>query len=96
MSISVHPEAKLELTEAMNWYEERQSGLGNRFMAEVLSSFNLIGTNPLLGVRTRSGNRRVLVQHFPYAIFYAATADQILILAIAHTARLPNYWKSRT
>ena len=32
---------------------------------------------------------------FPYAVYYRDSEDEILILAVAHTSRLPGYWEKR-
>ena len=32
---------------------------------------------------------------FPYGVLYAVEQDYILILAIMHCSREPNYWKNR-
>jgi len=33
-----------------------------------------------------------LVHRFPYAVYYRSLAEEILILAVAHTSRQPGYW----
>jgi plasmid stabilization system protein ParE len=41
--------------------------------------------------------RRFLLRRFPYLVTYREpTADTILVLAVAHTAANPDYWKGRT
>lgn len=39
--------------------------------------------------------RRVLMQRFPFAVYYEIAEDQIRIIAVAHQRRLPGYWKGR-
>lgn len=38
--------ASFELIEASGWYDERVSGLGDRFLAELQDAFELIDRNP--------------------------------------------------
>lgn len=39
--------------------------------------------------------RRCLTRRFPYGILYTIEADYILILAVMHCSREPDYWKAR-
>jgi toxin ParE1/3/4 len=40
--------------------------------------------------------RRCLTRVFPYGILYTIERELILILAVAHLAREPDYWKPRS
>jgi len=40
--------------------------------------------------------RRILVPRFPYQIVYRLTPTEIVIVAVAHLKRRPNYWKNRS
>lgn len=39
--------------------------------------------------------RRCLTRVFPFGILYTIEADFVLIVAIMHLSREPDYWKSR-
>jgi hypothetical protein len=39
--------------------------------------------------------RRCLTRVFPFGILYTIEADFLLIVAVMHLSRVPNYWKSR-
>lgn len=39
--------------------------------------------------------RKAVVPRFPYVVFYVERVDVIEITAVAHTARLPGYWRPR-
>jgi plasmid stabilization system protein ParE len=43
-----------------------------------------------------AGTRRVFVKGFPFSIFYRPDRDGIIVFAVAHQARQPGYWRSRT
>ncbi len=36
-----------------------------------------------------------LLSTFRYALIFELLADEILIVAVAHTSRRPNYWLNR-
>jgi plasmid stabilization system protein ParE len=89
--------ASEEFEAAVRWYEERRLGLGAEFYEAVSSTMTLIEDQPEIGTVTgRSGSaRRILVGRFPYQIVYHLTAPDIIIVAVAHLKRRPNYWKDR-
>jgi plasmid stabilization system protein ParE len=86
-----------EFTEAVRWYEARRSGLGAEFFNAVASTVSLIETNPEIGttISTDGGTRRALVARFPYQVVYRLRPTEIVIVAIAHLKRRPEYWKNR-
>lgn len=36
-----------------------------------------------------------MLKRFPYAVVYEIAGNEIHVVAIAHTARHPNYWLDR-
>ena len=86
--------AALELDQAVQWYESRVPGLGGAFRIEVNSAVDLIirfpEAWPLAG-----GVRRCHVRRFPYALIYTIDGSDILVLAVAHLSRRPDYWRDR-
>jgi len=84
--------AKKELIDSWKWYESRQSGLGNRFEAEVFRSFGLIIKNPKHYPQKTLALREIGVRVFPFLVIY--TIDErrkkIVIVSIFHTSRNPK------
>jgi hypothetical protein len=52
-------------------------------------------TQPLLWRERPGGYRRVNCPIFPYHIMYFIRGDLIVIAAVAHSHRRPEYWKDR-
>ena len=99
-SLRSHPEADAEAESAAVWYEDRQDGLGQDFLAELERAFTLVsespGTWPLWpGMPESLGIRRFLLSRFPYGIAYESTQSEVVVYAVAHLARRPGYWKDR-
>jgi hypothetical protein len=44
--VIVRPEIEQDLTEAANWYDSREEGLGDRFIAEVMEVVEALERNP--------------------------------------------------
>lgn len=47
-SLKFHPKATKEYIDAVDWYNERQIGLGDSFFDVVLTKSKEISTNPFL------------------------------------------------
>lgn len=89
------PEAVCEAEEATRYYERCVPGLGVRFRQEVESVCAAVVRQPLLWRERRGGFRRVNLPGFPYYISYFIRTERILVAAIAHASRHPDYWKRR-
>ena len=88
-------EARDEFWEAALYYESQEAGLGLRFRDEVAHVIEHILSDPFLWRERPNGYRRVNCPVFPYYVAYFIRAETIIIAAIAHGHRRPNYWKGR-
>ena len=89
------PLAQTELDDAFEYYEFQQSGLGYRFITEVMNSLELIIAYPEAWTKSSVRTRRCLVKTFPYGIVSQQRNDTILVVAIANLHKEPDYWVSR-
>ena len=95
MTYSFHPDAELELNQAIDYYEECQVGLGLEFADEVYKTVQRILAFPNAWQSLGEGNRRCLTNRFPFGVIYYKREQEIIILAVMQLNRKPNYWKSR-
>ncbi len=95
MTLRILKEAESELDDAISRYESIEHGLGIRLKDEAKAVISWIAANPELPRIRQSGYRRVNFKIFPYHIAYIIHDQTIWILAIAHQARLPEYWIER-
>jgi plasmid stabilization system protein ParE len=91
----LRPQAEAELLDARDWYEEQRPGLGRAFATEVDMVLARIVQAPLAYPRVQGETRRALVRRFPYAIYFHAVPDEIVVLGIIHGRRRPRRWQSR-
>jgi plasmid stabilization system protein ParE len=96
----VLPDAEAEILSAALWYEDQRSGLGEEFYDQILATIETIGRNPerfpVYEASTDARERhRALVKRFPYVVIYEIAAGSVLIVAVAHTSRQPDYWRLR-
>lgn len=87
--------AEYELDDAYVYYQSEQKGLGIRFVSEVTESIARICEFPESYPTIGKHSRRCLIHKFPYGIIYQHSPESILVIAIAHLNREPDYWISR-
>ena len=70
MKIVFHPEAYEEMIESARFYEERDDGLGIRFLEAVEDTMRPIRQFPYAGAVERADIRKRLVFGFPFTVLY--------------------------
>ena len=91
----VRPEAQSDIRDAARWYEDREPGLGVRFLSEIRTSLQHISDNPLIFPIIEDDVRRALLHRFPYSIYFVNDPEAIAVIAVLHQHRRPGTWKSR-
>ncbi len=87
-------EALAEADAAAKFYQQRQVGLGKRFLDNLAKAVSGIARHPCL-YRQRCNIRKCKLPHFPYGVVYRIEADTIQIIAVMHLRQEPGYWKHR-
>jgi plasmid stabilization system protein ParE len=96
MLVSFHDLARLELTEAAEYYDSESAGLGQAFITEVERSADEIVQYPEAGLVMPGSIHRRLIRRFPYALLYRVKPTEIRILAVMNLKRRPAYWVGRS
>ncbi len=94
--LRVHREAREELLEKIAYYED-EAGRGEDFASAVEEAYAWISTTPMSFPPTRGTRavRSTRVRGYPYRVYYEARKESVLVVAIAHERRDPDYWKMR-
>jgi plasmid stabilization system protein ParE len=87
--------AEEETTEASGFYEAATFGLGADFLNEVQRVINILREHPELGQPVGGRFRRAVLHRFPFSLIYSIETGAILIVAVAHQRRRPDYWRNR-
>ena len=93
--VSFHPDADQELAEATEWYLERSATAAAGFVREVEHAIGRIAEAPERFPLTRFGRRRFVLLNYPYDLVYRIARTGVEIVAVAHHARRPGYWRKR-
>ena len=98
MKVRYHPDARAELLDAVEWYEERRPMLGQDFLTEVRRAESMIAARSAAWPRwpgVEVDVRRFKLARFPYCLAFQVTGEDIAIIAVAHQKRAPFYWRGR-
>lgn len=90
----LHP-AQHELVGAISYYDNERAGLGSEFRNEAWLAVVRIREFPDAWSSLGGGIRRCQLRRFSYGLIYEAKASEIVIIAVAHLHRRPEYWRSR-
>ena len=84
-----------ELSEAADFYDLEQLGLGTAFLDAVQEALLSVADNPEAFPIELGETRKRVVGRFPYSILYWFDSTVVHVLAIAHHRRRPGYWGDR-
>ena len=87
--------ATQELEDAVRFYELEYAGLGRSFKEEVKKAALRVAEYPKAWSIERGEVRKCLLHRFPYKLLYSVEEDHVLVIAIAHQHRKPDYWVGR-
>ena len=98
--VRIHAAAAEEAAEAAAWYERERPGLGMDFLRAVDAALDLLEAEvvPVVtvpGVAGKRGIKRLFLRRFPFAVVVRESAAEVVVIAFAHTARRPAYWRDR-
>lgn len=94
--LRVTPAAEIDIAEAALWYENREPGLGERFLWEIDALLEGIAVEPHRFPEVMAWRRRALMDRFPFGIYFLLTpTDDVVVLAVIHLRRDPDRWRDR-
>jgi plasmid stabilization system protein ParE len=91
--IRLSVEADQEFTAAKLWYERIDPLLAARFFEIVQEAIDDIRKFPEAWPPYDETYRHYPLKRFPYTLFYTDLGEYILLDAVAHQSRRPNYWQ---
>ncbi|GAA5138600.1 hypothetical protein GCM10023213_17710 [Prosthecobacter algae] len=93
--LRTHPEADLELEESIRYLSEQTLWQASRFIDAYAAALLKIRQHPECAHFAWNPYRRFNLTPFSYALIYRHEGDTVFIIAVAHTKRHPDYWKTR-
>lgn len=92
-TVRFHPLVRQDYSDAYVWYEEKQKGLGERFLQSVRLKIEEISKQPqTYGSRSRKVFREAQVDFFPYLIVFKInkSTKEIFVASVHHTKKHPR------
>lgn len=94
--VAFHPDAQRDYAAAVGWYQRRDAAAARRFVAEVDRTLDAIAAQPDRYGWYEDPFREAVLRRHPYSIIYrVGPAGDVLIVAVAHASREPDYWHDR-
>ena len=92
-----HLEAELDLLDAALYYAGRSPSASEGFLAAIEEALAQLAAVPRVAPAWPGlpDVRRLVLTTYPYAIVYAITPEEILVLAFEHLKRRPGRWLAR-
>lgn len=89
-TLVISEEAVEDIVSAFAFYEDRQIGLGERFLQELDIKFQIIIDQPLLFAVFADQYRQVQMRSFPFLIVYEYYGSEVIIYAVFHARQHPD------
>lgn len=93
--VYIRPDAEEELQEIIAWYYGISEELTLKFFDEFYQKLDILSDTPLIYQKVHHNYRRVLLNKFPYAVYYQVFDKRIGIFAIIHGAKNPEQLTQR-
>lgn len=87
--------AEAEAEEAIRYFDMQREGLGDRFEQELLDAVSALRKSPLIGRKLSERVHAWRLRTFRYNVIYVLDPEELLIVAVAHHRRRPDYWRTR-
>lgn len=82
-----HPLVRADISDAINWYEDQQPGLGLEFAADFWNHYRRLFRNAEFYFIRFADVRRLNLDRFPYGLFHVIRAPEVWVLAVLHASR---------
>ncbi len=89
------PEFFTDVQDAVDWYEQQQSGIGANLQTSVVDTLQRVAEFPSANPQADEMTRVAIVERFPFGVFYRVSGDELLIVGLLHLHRKPGIWKRR-
>jgi len=88
--LKISVKARLDVQEAMDWYNDQLPELGIRFLNDFRSTLAYITEHPYSFRKFDASNREAGLKIFPYLIIYKVEDLKITVLGVFNTHQNPT------
>ena len=93
-TVEYNPDFFNDIAKAVDWYNEKQAGLGDRLFKAVKKQTKKLSASPLKYAGKYDDIRCMYIERFPYLVHYRVNEQtkSVKVEAIFHTSRNPKIW----
>ena len=88
-SVAFAPDVEFDLDEAVAWYDRRQTGLGDRFLADFRITIVRIANTGQALRKVHGEFRHLKFNNFPYLAYFRDDGDGFYVTLVINAAREP-------
>ncbi len=79
-----------DANDAYNWYEDQQTGVGERFLSELVDCYKQLEEHPEFYSKLSTTIRQAPLKNFPFIVVYEIRKMEVIVYAVFHTSRNPK------
>jgi plasmid stabilization system protein ParE len=87
--------AEDDFATSLCWYAERSAAAATIFDTEVEHALESIASSPQQYPMCDDRHRCFLMRRYPFQIIYRVIQGDVVVMAIAHSSRAPDFWSNR-
>jgi plasmid stabilization system protein ParE len=95
LAVRYQTAASDELEEAMDWYAARDLQVADNFSRFYTAKLAEVAASPHHGPLDADGVRQIHLSPYSYYLIVREFRGVLEVVAVAHTSRLPGYWRNR-
>lgn len=89
------PAARSEFLDSIRYYRSRSPRVAREFAKAVKDAIGAILQFPEAAPILRGSIGRKILHRFPFSLLYSADAGGVVLVAVMHHHRHPEYWTGR-
>lgn len=89
MTVKLHPQVQTDILRGIAFYDSQSHGLGLYFQTMVVSAIDSLQFFPAIHAKVR-GYHRMLVEKFPFAVYYKIFGDMVVVYTILDMRKNPE------
>lgn len=93
--VEYHQGAIADIKSAVSWYEKHSRKAALDFIEELNRASETIHQSPKPLAWRKEQYKTILAWRFPFVVIYSEEESKIIIWAVAHGSRRPEYWSHR-
>lgn len=96
LEVELLPPARNDFEESYAWYHKQSIRAAERFELSIDAAIQKLRNDPRIGIRIDDDHWFYrLKKSFPFYVVYRIEPAKVIVVAIAHYRREPNYWRGR-